>query len=191
VWIRDGNNETVHYFLNEEQVRNFASKNPDLALFDDAPPEEPAQGKKSRRARLTEIYEATAVEKLIAEIAQRGLTIEHYAAKENPIFHLIEGDSETPKIHPIYSIPQILETVREIGKRGVQITRFKGLGEMDAKELYETTMNPAKRKLLRVRLDESNALEADRMFTILMGDAVEPRRIFIEDNALNVRNLDI
>jgi DNA gyrase subunit B len=62
---------------------------------------------------------------------------------------------------------------------------------MNAKELFSTTMDPARRKLLRVDLNENNASEADKMFTILMGDVVEPRRAFIEDNALNVRNLDI
>jgi DNA gyrase subunit B len=62
---------------------------------------------------------------------------------------------------------------------------------MNAKELFETTMNPEKRKLLKVDLNEDNAVDADRMFTILMGDVVEPRRQFIEDNALNVRNLDV
>ncbi len=67
--------------------------------------------------------------------------------------------------------------------------RFKGLGEMDAKELFETTMNPARRKLLRVEL--TDAIEAEKMFTELMGEEVEPRRRFIEDNALNVRNLDV
>jgi DNA gyrase subunit B len=62
---------------------------------------------------------------------------------------------------------------------------------MNAKELFETTMNPEKRRLMKVDLNETNAVDADRMFTILMGDVVEPRRQFIEDNALNVRNLDI
>jgi DNA gyrase subunit B len=62
---------------------------------------------------------------------------------------------------------------------------------MNAKELFNTTMDPATRKLLRVKMDEDNAVEADKMFTILMGDAVEPRRQYIEDHALNVRNLDV
>jgi DNA gyrase subunit B len=62
---------------------------------------------------------------------------------------------------------------------------------MNAKELYATTMDPAHRRLLQVELNENNAVEADKMFTILMGDVVEPRRAFIEDNALNVRNLDV
>lgn len=210
VTIREGNDEYVEYFHNEDEVREFALKNQDLSLFDDLIPSEsegessdsppsPAPApvtngtspRKSRRARLVEIYEAPSVEKLIAELAKKGLTIEHYSTKDSPIFHLVEGDGENRKEHEIFAIPQILEAVREIGKRGVQVTRFKGLGEMDAKELYETTMDPNKRKMLRVRLDETNALDADKMFTILMGDVVEPRRIFIEDNALNVRNLDV
>jgi DNA gyrase subunit B len=62
---------------------------------------------------------------------------------------------------------------------------------MNAKELFDTTMNPDKRKMLRVELNETNAIEADKMFTLLMGELVEPRRVFIEDNALNVRNLDV
>ena len=86
------------------------------------------------------------------------------------------------------SLRKLLDDVRAHGKQGLSVYRFKGLGEMDASELFDTTMNPAKRRMLRVRLDD--AVAADRMFTLLMGDEVAPRRKFIEDNALNVRNLD-
>ena len=85
-------------------------------------------------------------------------------------------------------LKRLLDDVRTHGKQGLSIMRFKGLGEMDADELFDTTMNPAKRHMLRVTLNDGAA--ADRMFTLLMGDEVEPRRKFIEDNALNVRNLD-
>ncbi len=86
------------------------------------------------------------------------------------------------------TLRKLLDDVRTHGKQGLSVYRFKGLGEMDADELFDTTMNPEKRHMLRVKL--SDAVAADQMFTLLMGDEVEPRRKFIEDNALNVRNLD-
>ena len=86
------------------------------------------------------------------------------------------------------SLKKLLDDVRAHGKQGLSVYRFKGLGEMDAEELFDTTMNPAKRRMLRVKLND--AVKADQMFTLLMGDEVEPRRKFIEDNALNVKNLD-
>src|SRR5437868_444165 len=138
------------------------------------------------------IHESAGVERLIRELFKLGFRVEHYSVQKAPIFILAEGTVGDRQIHhTIFAIPRILELVMEIGRRGVQIKRFKGLGEMNARELFETTMRPGKRRLLKVRLDETNAVEADKTFTILMGEMVEPRRHFIEDNALNVRNLDI
>ncbi len=79
--------------------------------------------------------------------------------------------------------------IEERGRRSIMISRYKGLGEMNADELWETTMNPDARTLLQVRIDDP--IRADELFSVLMGDQVEPRRNFIEQNALNVRNLDI
>ena len=126
---------------------------------------------------------------LIAKLSRKGLKVENYAAQDRPLFELIEGEGERATTTPLFAIPDILSAIKAVGKKGIQITRFKGLGEMDAKELFETTMNPARRKLLKV--DLTDAVEAEEMFTRLMGDEVEPRRQFIEDNALNVRNLDV
>ena len=79
--------------------------------------------------------------------------------------------------------------MRQIGSKGIEIKRFKGLGEMNADELWETTMDPNRRVLLRVRAEEAE--EAERMLSLLMGDDVQLRRKFIEDHALEVKNLDV
>jgi DNA gyrase subunit B len=198
VKVRDGNNEEVRYFHGEEELRAFGEVNPDLRLFgtEDETGVEKTNGDKkngpsgsTRRARHVEVHESKAIEDLLARLARKGLRVEHYAAQDHPLFELVEGEGERAQVKPLFAIPEILAAVREVGKRGLQIKRFKGLGEMNPKELFETTMNPRRRRLLCV--DLTDAVEAEEMFTKLMGDEVEPRRQFIEDNALNVRFLDV
>ncbi|MBW1981065.1 MAG: DNA topoisomerase (ATP-hydrolyzing) subunit B [Deltaproteobacteria bacterium] len=104
---------------------------------------------------------------------------------EEPPYLLIEGDKQTT----IESKRSLLKYLQEQGKKGLTIQRYKGLGEMNPEQLWQTTMNPEKRALLQVTIED--AVEADRIFTILMGDKVEPRREFIQLNALQVRELDI
>jgi DNA gyrase subunit B len=86
-------------------------------------------------------------------------------------------------------VVQVIETVKSLGQRGLSIQRYKGLGEMNPEQLWETTMDPTRRVLLQVTLE--NAYTAEEIFSILMGEQVEPRRQFIEQHALEVRNLDI
>jgi len=199
VKVRDGNDESVHYFHTEEELMEFGSANADLKLFgaetdttllEKADKDDKGDKPRStRRATHVELHESKAVMDLMGQLARKGLNVAHYAAQEQPLFELIEGEGERAVTKPLFSIAEILAGVMDAGKRGIQIKRFKGLGEMNAKELFETTMNPDNRKLLRI--DMTDVVEAEEMFTKLMGDEVEPRRQFIEDNALNVRNLDV
>ncbi|HOC55998.1 MAG TPA: DNA topoisomerase (ATP-hydrolyzing) subunit B [Verrucomicrobiota bacterium] len=193
VKVRDGNDETVQYFHTEEDLEAFGSQNPDLRLFGEEESDtnllEKSKNGHTRRARHVELHESKALAELLTKLGKKGLSVEHYSAQDKPLFEVIEGEGDKEQVKPLFSIPEILSSVKEVGRRGLSIKRFKGLGEMNPKELFETTMNPVRRKLLRI--DLTDAVEAEEMFTKLMGEEVEPRRQFIEDNALNVRNLDI
>jgi len=102
-----------------------------------------------------------------------------------PMFKILDnGDDRL-----IFSIRELVDYITERGKRGLGIQRYKGLGEMNPGQLWETTMNPESRTLLQITLED--AVKADDIFTVLMGDEVAPRRRFIEDHALEVKNLDV
>ena len=136
--------------------------------------------------RSVEIYSAETLAKLASNLDKRGFSITQYERMEEPLGEFSVGGKDRK---PLYSLPELLDAVRQLGRQGLTIQRYKGLGEMNPDQLYETTMNKATRKLLKVVVE--NAAMANEMFTILMGDEVEPRRKFIEENALNVKNLDI
>ncbi|RPF72759.1 DNA topoisomerase (ATP-hydrolyzing) subunit B [Aurantiacibacter spongiae] len=103
-----------------------------------------------------------------------------------------ETDAESPAFDPETAITrptQLLDAVLAAGRKGLSISRYKGLGEMNAEQLWETTLDPDNRELLQVKVEDADV--TDEIFTRLMGDVVEPRREFIQDNALNVANLDV
>jgi len=133
-----------------------------------------------------ELYEADKLHDLKEKLAEFDLSLDSYLIADGKIFDIIEEDkAETP----IYTLKEAIEHFRFNGRKGIEIQRYKGLGEMNADQLWETTMDPAKRTLIRVTIPD--AIAADHMFTMLMGESVPPRRAFIEQHALSVKNLDI
>ena len=121
-------------------------------------------------------------------LAANGPGLEAIAAKRFTLRRVDEGKA-AGETREVDTLDEAMETMYAGAKKGLSIQRYKGLGEMNAEQLWQTTMDPQRRRLLQVKIEDD--VEADGIFTILMGDQVEPRRQFIETNALNVRNLDV
>jgi DNA gyrase subunit B len=147
-----------------------------------------------RLQKSQELHEVKEMERLFEQLAQYGLDIDDYflvqeesvAGEKLRTRYALESEG---KMIDVAGVSQILPEVLRLGKHGIEIKRFKGLGEMNAEELWETTLDPTKRMLLRVTLEEAG--EAERLFSTLMGEDVERRRQFIEDHALEAKNLDV
>jgi DNA gyrase subunit B len=139
---------------------------------------------------VTELHEVRTINSGLKELAEMNLDIQSLirqerTGSEESRYVLRRGESEIP----LEDLRGLLPGIRDAGQKGLSVTRFKGLGEMNAEELRETTLDPANRTLIKVTMEDVGA--ADDMFRVLMGDHVEPRRQFIEKHALDVRNLDV
>jgi DNA gyrase subunit B len=142
------------------------------------------------RLRIVELHEVRTINTLLADLAKLQFTIEtlipqERTGEEGSRYTIRWGENETG-LEDLRGLPA---AVRAAGEKGLTITRFKGLGEMNAEELRETTLDPTNRTLLRVKMEDAGI--ADELFRVLMGDQVEPRREFIQRHALDVRNLDV
>jgi DNA gyrase subunit B len=147
-------------------------------------------GHAGRTLHIVELHEVRTINNMLTELAKRGFSLadlipQDRTGREDARFQLRRGEHTTD----LEDLRGLLPAIRAAGEKGLTITRFKGLGEMNAEELRDTTLDPANRTLCQVTMRDANA--ADELFRILMGDKVEPRREFIEKHALEARNLDV
>jgi DNA gyrase subunit B len=194
-----------HWFADKGERDKFlaaeeAKRGEQLVVADDetVAASQPQTGRNGRpehadesRLQVVDLHEVRVINRVLVTLKPYGITLKDFipAGHRNgePVFpQRIHKDDATL---PLSSLRDLLPKLREIGERGRRVTRFKGLGEMDPADLWETTMDPARRVLLQVTMED--AAGADEIFRVLMGDHVEPRRDFIEKHALDVRDLDV
>ncbi len=191
---------TDHFFYTPEQRDTFLHES-NLVVEDDEMAKVQSNGKANgngqvlpRLQKNQELHEVKELERLFVQLDEHGLSIDDYyltqeesiSGEKLPTRYALFNEGKTIDVA---GVAQILPEILNLGKQGIEIKRFKGLGEMNPEQLWETTLDPAKRTLLRVTLEEAG--EAERMFSVLMGEDVERRRQFIEEHALEAKNLDV
>lgn len=188
------NNQQLFVYSDDEFVR-LKKENEELQrqkheeTLASIPEEEQTEEMKAFHPRplsFVELYEEEKLRDITSKLSNYSFSLDQYSVAEGKLLDIIDEDgSETA----VYTLKEMIEFLRKNGRKGIEIQRYKGLGEMNADQLWETTMDPSKRTLIQVTIPD--AVAADHMFTMLMGDEVAPRRAFIETHALSVKNLDI
>lgn len=187
--------ETNQFVFSEEEFAEIRKTNEEIqrsqheTKIASIPEEERTEEMKVFKVKsmpFLEIFEEEKVNKIRDQLSVYHFGFDQYHTAEGKLFDIVSDDgSETP----IYTLKEGIDFLRANGRKGIEIQRYKGLGEMNADQLWETTMDPLKRTFYQVTLPD--AIAADHMFTMLMGEDVPPRRAFIEQHALSVKNLDI
>ena len=185
-WLRS--TEEVDAFLDQAQQEHGGEF---VVASEEETGEEEIGDNGRHRLRRTDLYEIRSINETLQQLKGYGVSAVDLIPAEprngEPFYPLSLAQNDVSR--PLESFRELLPAVRALGEKGLKITRFKGLGEMDPEELWETSMDAENRNLLQVTLEDAAA--SDELFSVLMGDEVEPRRQFIEKHALDVKNLDV
>ena len=185
---QDGSMSRSYAYGAEDENRMIAEAKERVGFVPSDEPGAPADAVEAGLIDVIGIFAASSCEEIAEELKKYEFTIDRVFGIGNgadALYKVATGDGTTEA----RSLEELFEAVRQNGKQGITIQRYKGLGEMNPNQLWETTMDPKTRKMIKVSIED--AVEAERLFSLLMGDIVEPRREYIELHAAGVKDLDI